>query len=57
MALEIILPCLAAGLTKMTQEKQPQNVVKSYLDLSLNFVGCFSDLFFHRLIINVMYPS
>lgn len=48
---------LAAGLTKMTKEKQSQNVVKRYLDLSLNFVCCFSDLFFHQLIINVMYPS
>lgn len=48
---------LAARLTKITKEKQSKNVVKRYLDLSLNFVSYFSDLFFHQLIINVMYPS
>ena len=42
---------------KKTKEKQPKNVVKRYLDLSLIFVCCFSDLFFHQLIINAMYPS
>lgn len=48
---------LAARPTKITKEKQSKNVVKRYLDLSLNFVCYFSDLFFHQLIINVMYPS
>lgn len=48
---------LAARLTKITKEKQSKDVVKRYLDLSLNFVCYFSDLFFHQLIINVMYPS
>lgn len=50
---------LAAGLTKIAEEKKnsPKNVMKRYLDLSLNFVGCFSDLFFHQPIIKVTYPS
>lgn len=48
---------LAARLTKITKEKQSKNVVKRYLDLSLNFVCYFSDPFFHQLIINVIYPS
>jgi hypothetical protein len=48
---------LAAGITKKAKEKQPQNMVERYLDLSLNFVCYSSDLFFCQLIINVMYPS
>lgn len=48
---------LAAGLTKIVKEKQSNNVMKRYLDLSLNFISCYSDLFFRQLIINVMYPS
>lgn len=36
---------------KKTKEKLSKNFMKRYLDLSLIFVCCFSDLFFHQLII------
>lgn len=45
---------LASGLTKIVKEKQPQKVLKGYLDLLQSSVCSYSDLCFCQLIINVM---